>query len=111
VSGVNNFTVHDVLIDPVNTSNLPHPLSPEAEFPPLLENGIVTTKDLGNVDDRRGADYVPRGQCMTPEDVQNIQVAVNEFIAKALLPYVERQTRVLHDSVSTFTSNHTYSVN
>jgi hypothetical protein len=41
-----------------------------------------------------------RGQYMTPEDLQNIQVSMNEFFGKAVLPYVERQVRLLHEMVS-----------
>ena len=75
----------------MNSDNLLHPLSPTSDELPHLsgENGIPAV-------------YNPprRGQFMTPEDLQNIQSTVNEFLGKAALPYVERQTKLLHESVN-----------
>jgi len=95
--------VTEVLIDPITFSNLPHPLSPEEEFPtsvfpPSIENGSLS--GIPSQASDRIPENVLRGQFMTPEDLKNIQIAINEFIAKALLPYVERQTRILNESVS-----------
>lgn len=40
------------------------------------------------------------GGCLTTEDLDRIQGLVNEFCLKSLLPHMERQMRLLNESVS-----------
>lgn len=40
------------------------------------------------------------GACLTTEDLDRIQGLVNEFSLKALLPHMERQMKLLNESVS-----------
>jgi hypothetical protein len=90
---VNNVSENDVII----SSDLIHPLSPDVENPPTIisQNGDVqrsleVTKLKPSV----------RGKYLVSEDLKSIQATVDEFISKALLPYIERQSRLLHESVS-----------
>ena len=91
--------------EPSFSSGLPHPLSPEEEFPSMSfqspENGKVLPASSLFMKNQENDVHVVRGQFMTPEDVKNIQVTINEFLGKAVLPYVERQARLLHETVNT----------
>lgn len=40
------------------------------------------------------------GGCLTTEDLDRIQGLVNDFCLKSLLPHMERQMRLLNESVS-----------
>lgn len=42
------------------------------------------------------------GGCLTTEDLDRIQGLVNDFCLKSLLPHMERQMRLLNESVSLF---------
>jgi hypothetical protein len=46
-----------------------------------------------------GPGIMMHGQHLSPEDIKALQSAVNEFVSKALLPYIDRQSRLLHESV------------
>jgi len=76
-------------------SELLHPLSPDLEQPPT----IVTLNGNAPISIGTPSKPIVRGKCLVDEDLQNIQATVDDFITKALLPYVERQSRLLHESV------------
>ncbi|CAG7661317.1 unnamed protein product [Allacma fusca] len=80
-------------IEPVNVDEPFHPLSPASEYPPSIPpaNGEFSANNNEN--------FLIRGKCFTQKDMQNVQIAVNEFIGKSLLPYVERQAKVMHESI------------
>lgn len=40
------------------------------------------------------------GGCLTTEDLDRIQSLINDFCLKSLLPHMERQMRLLNESVS-----------
>lgn len=76
-------------------SDLVHPLSPDCEKPPITvqHNGEISSNGM------KYTDAIEYGASLTCQDIQRIQLTVNEFISKALLPYMERQCRNLHESV------------
>ncbi len=78
-------------------SELLHPLSPDSEKPPSIisQNGEIPN----GVKNKLNGEY---GKALNQHDVRRIQLSLNEFICKALLPYMERQCRNLNESVSTF---------
>ena len=80
--------------EPFNPEEPFHPLSPSSEYPPTLQTPNGDLKSTLNENNS-----VVRGSYFTAQDLQNVQIAVNEFIGKSLLPYVERQAKLLHESV------------
>lgn len=44
--------------------------------------------------------HVFHGVCLTTEDVEQIKLLVYEFCTRALLPYVEKQIKLLTDFVA-----------
>lgn len=76
-------------------SDVLHPLSPDCEKIPsfISQNGEIPNGVTSVI----RKDY---GKSLTIQDVQRIQVTFNEFISKALLPYMERQCRNLNELAS-----------
>lgn len=82
-------------VENIVQSELLHPLSPDSEKPPSI---ISQNGELPNgVKNKINGEY---GKALNQHDVRRIQLSINEFICKALLPYMERQCRNLNESVS-----------
>lgn len=82
-------------VENIVQSELLHPLSPDSEKPPSIisQNGEIPN----GMKNKLNGEY---GKALNQHDVRRIQLSLNEFICKALLPYMERQCRNLNESVS-----------
>lgn len=87
--------------DVVN-SDLIHPLSPMDPVKLVTNNLLPQNGTVISASNNSTVSVAPSticGQHLSSEDISNLQTAINEFIAKALLPYIDRQSRLLHESV------------
>lgn len=64
---------------------------------PMINPNVWASEPMTNND---LPDIVPHGMMLTPNDLENLKHFVQDFTVRALLPYIERLTFQLNDSIA-----------
>ncbi|KRX15390.1 Trafficking protein particle complex subunit 8 [Trichinella nelsoni] len=79
---------------------IPHPLS-EVDLVEAFAAAVQVDCDQQMLYPSNGCNAeIVRGQCLTEQDVEQVRGFLSQFCTKSLIPYVERQMKLLNEQVS-----------